>query len=403
MRVIQGCGDGFGPMKAKGLNAVDAGELAKQGLPPPRGWLLGNVFCRGFLSSIIAAGGVGKTALRYAQYLSLATGRPLTGEFVHVRSKTLIMSLEDDRLEMVRRLWAAILHYDINPKDLEGWLFLSAPSAVNGKLMMLDFKGRPMRGGLADNIEAEILEHRLDLIGIDPFVKAHSIEENSNSAIDDVVQILTDMMHKHNVAIDVPHHTSKGAADPGNANRSRGASAMVDAGRLIYSLSPMSPSEAEDMDIPEDERRSLVRMDSAKVNIAPPAIKARWFRLLSVSLGNGNERYPNGDTVQTVEPWTPPEVWASIDEETKARILSEIDAGLPNGRRYSAAGSASVRAAWNVVCEHASDKTPAQAREIIKTWVKAGTLVNWDYQDPVNRKSQNGLYLSNKDDPKCAQ
>ena len=38
----------------------------------PRGWLLGNAFCRSYLSSIIADGGAGKTALRIAQCLSLA-------------------------------------------------------------------------------------------------------------------------------------------------------------------------------------------------------------------------------------------------------------------------------------------------------------------------------------------
>ncbi len=51
---------------------------------PPRGWLLGNIFCRGFVSSLLGDGGAGKTALRYAQYLSLATGRSLTGEHVFV-------------------------------------------------------------------------------------------------------------------------------------------------------------------------------------------------------------------------------------------------------------------------------------------------------------------------------
>src|SRR6516225_5933737 len=54
-------------------------------LPPPRGWLLGNTFCRTFLSSVIGAGGSGKTALRYAQALSLATGRNLTGEHLFQR------------------------------------------------------------------------------------------------------------------------------------------------------------------------------------------------------------------------------------------------------------------------------------------------------------------------------
>jgi len=75
--------------------------------PPPRAWLLGNTFCRTFLSSIIGGGGVGKTALRYAQALSLSTGRKLTGEHVFQRCRVLIVSLEDDDKELRRRIRAA--------------------------------------------------------------------------------------------------------------------------------------------------------------------------------------------------------------------------------------------------------------------------------------------------------
>ena len=54
---------------------------------PPRGWLLGTTFCRRFLSSLIADGGTGKTALRHAQLISLAIGNSLTGEHVFRRCR----------------------------------------------------------------------------------------------------------------------------------------------------------------------------------------------------------------------------------------------------------------------------------------------------------------------------
>src|SRR6185295_9691304 len=76
------------------LGTWDAGDDEGQSIPP-RGWLLGTVFCRGFLSMLLAGGGVGKTAVRYCQYLSLATGRSLTGEHVFQRCRVLIISLED--------------------------------------------------------------------------------------------------------------------------------------------------------------------------------------------------------------------------------------------------------------------------------------------------------------------
>lgn len=60
-----------------GLLEWDAGDDDEP--IPPRGWLLGNTFCRKFISSLIASGGTGKTAVRTAQALSMATGRSLTG------------------------------------------------------------------------------------------------------------------------------------------------------------------------------------------------------------------------------------------------------------------------------------------------------------------------------------
>src|ERR1700737_1309146 len=73
----------------------DAGDIDVAKIPP-RGWLLGTTFCRKFISGLIAEGGAGKTAIRYVQYLAAASGRPITGEHVHVRSRVLIVCLEDD-------------------------------------------------------------------------------------------------------------------------------------------------------------------------------------------------------------------------------------------------------------------------------------------------------------------
>jgi AAA domain len=374
---------------AASLNEWDAGDDIE--MPPPRGWLLGNSFARKFMSSLFGDGGTGKTAVRYAQLVSLATGQPLTGEYVFQRCRVLIISLEDDADELKRRIRAVLLHHKIDPVELKGWLFLSAPGASGGKLMVLDRYGRPKRGQLAGALEAIITKRKIDIITIDPFVKSHSVEENSNSAIDDVVQTLTDLAAKHNIAIDVPHHVSKGLSDPGNASRGRGASAMKDGGRLIYTLTPMSVEEAEIFNVPEEKRRLLIRMDSAKVNITKPLSAAKWFRLVGVQLGNTTELYPNGDEVQTVEPWVPPDIWADLSVALLNKVLTVIDTGLPDGNRYTDAPRADDRAAWRVVVDHAPTKTEGQAREVIKTWVKNGVLVRYEYANPTTRKPVKGL------------
>jgi hypothetical protein len=375
-----------------GLNEWDAGADIE--LPPPRGWLLGNSFARKFMSSLFGDGGTGKTAVRYAQLVSLATGQPLTGEYVFQRCRVLIISLEDDRDELKRRICAVLLHHKIHASELSGWLFLSAPGASAGKLMVLDKKGRTTRGRLAATLEAAIIARKIDIVSIDPFVKSHSVEENSNSAIDDVVQVLIDLAAKYNVAIDVPHHVAKGSSEPGNANRGRGASAMKDGGRLIYTLTPMSTEEAQTFGVSEEDRRLLIRLDSAKVNITRPLGAAKWFRLIGVRLGNATKIYPNGDEVQTVEPWDPPDIWADLNSHLLNKILTAIDAGLPDGSRYTDAPRADDRAAWKVIIDHAPTKTEGQAREVIKTWVKNGVLIRHDYDNPTTRKPAKGLRVN---------
>src|SRR5262245_30515508 len=152
-------------------------------------------------------------------------------------------------------MFAARLHHNVSASDIKGWLFLASLRGEDGKLLTVDRKGQPARGLLAAKLEAVITARKIDLVSLDPFVKTHSDEENNNSLIDEVAQIVTDLAVKHNIAVDVPHPRSKGPADPGNANKGRGASAAKDAGRLVYTLTTMSSDEAKDFGIPEDDRR----------------------------------------------------------------------------------------------------------------------------------------------------
>ena len=389
--------NGHAEEKPAGLGVRDAGDDTEP--PPPRGWLLGNTFCRRFLSSLLADGGVGKTAQRCTAYLSLATGRPLTGEHVFCRSRVLIISLEDDTAELQRRILAARIHHKIDGAELKGWLFYCAPGAAGGKLMTTDRAGRAVTGDLAANIKAEIDRNNIDLVAIDPFVKSHSIPENENSLIDEVIQVLTDLAVEKNIAIDVPHHTSKGTPEPGNANRGRGASSMVDAGRLVTTLTPMSSEEATTFGIAEADRKQYVRLDNGKVNIIRGGGNPKWFRLVGVRLGNGTKLYPNGDEVQTVEPWQPPELWSDLSVDLLNRALTQIDAGLPDGNRYTNAPKAGERDAWRVIIDLAPTKSEGQAREIIRTWVKNGVLTKDNYENPATRKTVSGLYVDNAKRP----
>jgi RecA-family ATPase len=195
---------------------------------PPRGWLLGNQFCRRTVSALIGAGAAGKTSLRILQYLSLASGQKLSGEHVFRRSRVLVLCLEDDEDELRRRIKAAMLHHGIARSETAGWLFCAAPRG----LKLAEMQDGKVEPGPLDALIRNVIERRaIDLVALDPFIKIHSVPGNDNEAIDIVMTMLAAIAIDCDVAVDVTQHTRKGAASPGDADQGRGGGSMKDAAR----------------------------------------------------------------------------------------------------------------------------------------------------------------------------
>jgi RecA-family ATPase len=115
--------------------------------------------------------------------MALAIGKPLTGEHVVQRCRVLLVSLEDDRDELRRRVEAARIHHGIAREELKGWLFLSAPGRKAGKLAVTE-NGAHEVSVLAPELSEQIVLLSIDVVCIDPLVKSHSLVENDNNAID---------------------------------------------------------------------------------------------------------------------------------------------------------------------------------------------------------------------------
>lgn len=176
--------------------------------------------------------------------------------------------------------------------------------------------------------------------------------------------------------------------DPGNANRGRGASAFKDAARLVYTLSRMSQEEARQLGIEERDRWRYVRVDSGKVNIAPAAATARWFRLVGVPLGNANIVYPSGDEVQTVEPWTPVDPMTLVgDENLRNAILTEIENAPPHAL-YTAHANSGQRHVVQMFQRHLAEITKKQAEQIIEAWINDDLLRYVEFKDNRSRDRQ---------------
>jgi hypothetical protein len=357
----------------------------------PRQWLLGNAFCREFVSGLIAPGAGAKTSLRIAQALSLACGRPLTGEHVFVRCIVLIVCLEDGMAELRRHVRAAMIHHKVNRKEVKGRLFLTTPKRMK-MAQHGEKRNSVVPGDLDAAVRAFIDKMKADLVMLDPVKKAHAVEENNNDEMDAVVTILAALAIEKNVAVDVLSHERKSSQPAaGDVNRARGAGAMKDGGRLMYTNTWMTEEEAKTFGVPEDERRRLFRVDPAKVNLAPPSVTAQWFKLVGVRLDNGDETYPNGDEVQTVERWTPPALFQAFSTPDLNSALDRLRAGMDDGRRYSAAPSAKERAAWRVLHDICPEQDEKRCRRVIATWVKNDVLTIGTYFDAKERKENEGI------------
>ena len=150
------------------------------------------------------------------------TGKKLIGEHVFVRCPVLLVCFEDGKDELRRRLTAAMLHHGISKTDIQGYLFVAAVSRTDAKLASAK-SGEMMAGKLGAALERSITRRSAGAVFLDPFVKTHSVGENDNMAIDFVVEILAELAIRLDCGICSPHHTRKGAADPGNADTGRGA------------------------------------------------------------------------------------------------------------------------------------------------------------------------------------
>jgi hypothetical protein len=117
--------------------------------------------------------------------------------------------------------------------------------------------------------------------------------------------------------------------------------------------------------------------------------------LVGVKLNNCTTLYPHGDEVQTVEPWTPPDLWEHISTAVANKILDQIEAGPGEGRRYSIKPqSGKDRGAWAVVMRVCGDKlSKEQCNKVIKTWAENGLIEERDYDDPVERKPARCAYV----------
>jgi hypothetical protein len=330
-----------------------------------------------------STGGVGKTAYAVALALAFITGRrDILDLHVFKPGRVWLLSLEDDREELERRIAAAMLAHKINPEAVAGKLFINTAAERPVLLARADKDGIFVTCEDATLLQSGIKANGIGLTIIDPMVKSHALLENSNEHMDKLIALSNKVAQTTSSAILIPAHFRKGGGENGARDAIRGGGALVDGARIARTLIPMAAEEAEALKIPPDDAFRYVRIVDAKANLTPRG-DASWFRLASVTLGNTevNAAYPAGDNIQVAVAWKPPSAFdGSLDLVTIERIFAKLRAGPGEGWCYSPVRQAKFWAG-NVISTEAN-KSPDQAAKVLATWLQNGALSEEPYKTP---------------------
>jgi hypothetical protein len=360
---------------------------------PLRPWVAPGYALRGAVTIVAGPPSAMKSSLMLAWACAVALGCE-HGDFRPRAPGTVILyNVEDDRDEQRRRLSAALRQFDALPADIHGRVITTGPVGV-GTLLNVDTEtGFIHETPVMQALRVLLREHEPDMLIVDPLAELHTAPENDNTALRGVIACLRALAAEFDMAVVILHHTRKGGVMPGYPDTARGASSLVGTGRVVLTLCTMSEDDAEALGMAKDRqtRSAYVRLDDAKQNYAAIG-EARWFEKIVYTLANR-------ELVPAAVPWRPPDMWDGISTSVGNRILNDIEAGLEGGRRYSNSPHAEDRAAWKVVVAHVPSLSEKQARKVITTWVKNGTLNVDRYDDPVDRKSRSGLFVNNANRP----
>jgi len=319
---------------AAGILATPFLDWTDETALPRRQWLYGSHLLRGRVSVDVAAGGVGKSALKIGEALAMASGKPLLGHQIGRADlpgssplRVWLYNLEDDADELLLRTRAAMKFFTLSPDDLGGRLFVDSGLDQPCVVASEGPTGTLIAEPVIDALIAEIRRRQIDVLILDPFVSSHTVSENDNAAIDAVVKrAWVRIAHSCNCAVNLVHHIRKGNGEAATADSARGASSLIGAARSVQVFNRMTEAEADQAKVKPEFRRFHFKVTNEKANMAPPPERADWYRMESVELANGEK-------VGVAAPW----LWPVQAGANPAQVAQAQEALADGTWRTSAA------------------------------------------------------------------
>jgi hypothetical protein len=362
---------------------------------PPRPWLMRGLLLRKQVTSLIAAGGIGKSIFGLIVGMHLAAGRDF-GPFKCVNGpyRVAVLSVEEDADELERRFEALRVHFGFTNDEARNLFIINCNEEPI--IAAADRRGVVTRTKFGDELERQLFREAIDVVIIDPFIEIWDGDENSNPQVKGAAAIIRRMIRRMNAACLLMHHVKKGGVVPGDIDAGRGASSLAGLVRLAHTLTNMSKDEAKTFGL--DKPAGFIRLDRAKGNYLPPGEEATWFQLQSVEIGNADpaQNLPS-DLVGVVAPWTPPKAFEGVTTEDVNRVLDLIEEASKNVP-YSRNGNATDRYVITLLMTELG-KTEAAAKTIFSSWWDSELIVEKTYPQLSKGKGGKGLIVDNSKRP----
>jgi hypothetical protein len=346
---------------------------------PKRQWLYGKHLLRKFVSLDVAAGGVGKSSLKIGEALAMATGRDFYDKGLPEGPLTVWMwNLEDPHEEIERRLHATAQRFNVTADEVGNRLYVD--SGRDQPLVMATEgpDGAMIARPVVDALIAEMIERKVDVLQIDPFVSSHAVSENDNNAIDIVAREWNIIAERTGAAINLVHHVRKQNGAEATADSARGASSLIGKARSVLVYNRMTDDEAIKLNVPSDERFFFFRVDNDKANLAPPE-RGDWYRMNNVDLANG-------DSVGVACSWTPPDAFAGVTTSHLIQMQRAISDGKWRKDQQAKAWAGHALAPL-LGLDFSKKQDKARAKQLIEAWVREGVLeVVIDHDEKRNER-----------------
>jgi hypothetical protein len=196
----------------------------------------------------VAPGGVGKTTLAIDEAVSLALGEPLYGRQPPTWGRTVLVTREDAREQLVARLGAIMAARSLGSEQR---------AAVLDRFKIMDLTATPLRLSriagevivpniaALDALAAHLSAFGADWVIFDPLVSFSVGEQRVNDAEQGIVEAARYLLSKIDACVEVIHHSGKQNAREGTLDQytARGGSALPDGARMIAVIQPVKEKD----------------------------------------------------------------------------------------------------------------------------------------------------------------